>query len=112
MYAQIVYMVIAGSGFLLMPNVVLSLFGMQPVGDVWIRVLGLLALVFAYYYLVMTQNQVIAYFRASIWGRYVFCAGLAVLVLMKLGEPPLLLFAVLEAGLAAWTQLALRGQAQ
>lgn len=108
MYAQFGYMIIAGGGFLFMPNFVLSIFGMQPVDDVWIRVLGLLALVFATYYLTMIQNSVIPYFRASVWGRYLFCGGLAAFVLLGIGEKPLILFAAAEGGLAVWTHLAMK----
>ena len=108
MYAQFGYMLIAGGGFLFMPNFVLSIFGMQPVDDVWIRVLGLLALVFATYYLTMIQNSVIPYFRASVWGRYLFCGGLAAFVLLGIGEKPLLLFAAAEGGLAVWTHVAMK----
>ena len=108
MYAQIAYMIFAGAGFLLMPNVVLPLFGMQPVDDVWIRALGLLALVLASYYWVMTKNGVLPFYQVSVWGRYAFSAGLVVLALSGLGEKPLILFAALEGGLAVWTQLALR----
>lgn len=112
MYAQIIYMVIAGSGFLFMPQVVLPMFGMQAPQEVWIRILGLLALVFAYYYLAMTQNQVLAFFKASVWGRFVFCGGLAAVVLLGLGEKPLLLFAAVETALAVWTYVALKRAGQ
>ncbi len=108
MYAQIAYMVLAGTGFLFMPNVILQVLGMQPVDDVWIRIIGLLALVLASYYWVMTKNSILPFFKVSVWGRYGFCAGLVALVLFNLGEKPLILFAALETGLAVWTHLALR----
>ena len=108
MYAQIAYMIFSGAGFLFMPNVVLPMFGIQPVDDVWIRVVGLLALVLASYYWVLTKNGVVPFFKVSVWGRYTFCAGLVALALLDFGEKPLILFAALETGLAAWTHLALK----
>ena len=107
MYVQIAYMVLTGVGLVFMPNTVLSVLGMQPVDDVWIKVLGLLALVLSYYYWVMTRNQVVSFIRASIWGRYAFCAGLIAFVLLNQSEKALLLLVVPEAALATWTMLSL-----
>lgn len=108
MYVQAVYMCIAGAGFLVVPNLVLPMFGMATVDDVWIRVIGLLVLVFGAYYYAMAQHQVLPYYRVSVWGRYVVGLGLVALALLRLGEMPLLLFAGVDIALATWTLLALR----
>jgi hypothetical protein len=107
-YVQAIYMFIAGTGFLLMPNTVLPMFGMAPVEDVWIRVLGLVVLVFGFYYFEMAKNQVLSYYRASVWGRFAVSAGLVALAVLKIGEMPLLLFAAVDTGLAIWTYTALK----
>jgi hypothetical protein len=108
MYAQTLYMLGMGLGFLLIPNVILPLFGLNPTNEVWIRVLGALATGFAGYYYAMIQQKNITYFWATVWGRYWFCACLAVLAFLHTGLAPLYLFAMLETGLAVWAHLALR----
>lgn len=101
-------MFLTGAGLLLMPNMVLQMFGLEPTGEVWIRVIGLLVLVFGSYYYAMAKNEVLSYYRVSVWGRYAVAAGLGALVLLKLGEMPLLVFAGADAALASWTFLALQ----
>ncbi len=108
MYAQAAYMFLAGSGFLLMPNTVLPIFSLAPTGEVWIRVIGLLVVVFGAYYYQMARTETLAFYQASVWGRLAVAAGLAALALGGFGELPLLLFAGVDAGMAVWTYSALR----
>jgi len=44
MYAQLIYMMGMGVGFLFLPHLVLPLFGFADTSEVWIRVLGALVL--------------------------------------------------------------------
>jgi hypothetical protein len=108
MYAQIAYMVGMGVGLLLMPNFVLDLFGISTPTDGWVRVVGALALVLALEYYLMVKVENIDFYKGSVWGRYLFCAILAVLVTMGYLDKPVYLFAIAEAGLALWTQLSLK----
>jgi hypothetical protein len=108
MYVQIAYMVSMGIGFLFLPNLILPLFGFSAPTDVWIRVLGALALTLSSYYYPLTENEVLVFYKASIWGRYGFCACLAVLAFFKFAEAPLYFFAILETLLAIWTHISLR----
>jgi hypothetical protein len=108
MYAQVAYMTGMGLGLLLVPDLLLTLLGMPPAADGWIRVLGALALTFAGYYFTLTRLEYAAFFHASVWGRYFFCSCLVVLAATGLGPRMLYLFAAAEALLAAWTQISLR----
>jgi len=69
-------MVGIGAGFLLMPQVLSSLLGLGPTEEIWVRVLGVLSLVFASYYYAAIQNEAIWFAKASIAGRYVFVLAL------------------------------------
>jgi hypothetical protein len=106
LYAQILYMFGMGAGLLLMPNFVLGTLGLEPDNGIWIRVLGLLALVFMLYYNQAIQNGLVAFARLSVWGRSIFCAGLAGLALYY-GYNIILLLAAVEAVLAFWTWMTL-----
>lgn len=107
MYAQLVYMLGMGLGLLFIPNLLLPVFGLAEPADVWVRVLGALALVLCTYYYAMIKQQNTTYYRATIWGRYGFCAALTALVVLGFAEKPLLIFAAAEAALAGWTHFAL-----
>lgn len=50
--AQVAYMLLMGIGLLLVPNIILPLFKLSTTSEVWVRVIGALALTFASYYYV------------------------------------------------------------
>ena len=102
------YEVGTGLGFLLIPNVLLPLFGFPTTTEVWIRVLGLVVLALALYHIHCARNNVIPFFQITILGRVAFAIGLVTLVLMGFSGAGLALFAVIEVFGAAWTWSALR----
>ncbi|OWY22905.1 hypothetical protein C7N43_05375 [Sphingobacteriales bacterium UPWRP_1] len=106
-YAQLIYMVGMGLGLLFFPNLLLGVFGISPATEVWVRVVGALALVLAYYYFTMLRQQNTVFFWATVWGRYAFCLTLAGLVALGFGEKPIYLFAAFELLLAGWAHFAL-----
>ena len=108
MYGQMAYVIVAGLQLLFIPNMLLGLFGFAPTSEPWIRVLGMLVLVLAFYYNAMARHGNDHVVRATVYGRLVFCAGLVVFVLLGIAQPPLIGFALLETGLALWTWRELR----
>lgn len=97
-----------GLGFLLIPNILLPIFGFPTTSEVWIRVLGLVVLALALYHIHCARNNVIPFFQITIPGRVVFAIGLVALVLMGFSGAGLAIFAVIEVLGAAWTWSALR----
>jgi hypothetical protein len=108
MYAQLLYMLGMGLGLLLVPNFILSVFGVSPTNEGWIRIVGALALALTVEYYFMIKQQNANFFWGTIWGRYFFCGLLVILVALGYVEKPVLIFAVLEAGLAVWTHFSLK----
>lgn len=102
MYAQIVYMAGMGLPFLFAPNLMLPMLGLEPTNEIWIRVLGMLVVALLVYYSTSIRQNNIAFARASVQGRLVFCLGLTGLALVY-SQYVFILFAVVEAGLAVWT---------
>ncbi len=102
MYAQLVYMIGMGLPFLLAPNFMLPMLGLDPTHEIWIRILGLLVLAVSVYYASAISGENIAFARTSVRGRLVFCVALTGLALVY-NQYIFILFAVLEAGLAVWT---------
>jgi hypothetical protein len=108
MYAQLIYMLGMGFGLLLMPNLMLSIFGIPPTNEGWIRIVGALSLVLTIEYYPMLKQQNTTFFWGTVWSRYLFCATLVLLVALGYLEKPVVLFAILEAGLAVWTHFSLK----
>jgi hypothetical protein len=107
LYGQMAYMIGMGLSFLFIPNLFLSLVGLPETDEIWIRILGLLALVLNMYYYNAIRHNTVTFARASMWGRLIFCAGIAVLAVL-FSLPIIIAFAAFEAGLALWTMWTLR----
>ncbi len=53
-----IYLVVAGLGFLVMPNTPLELLGVPTTDEPWIRVVGLLMVIIGYYYIQTSRNDI------------------------------------------------------
>lgn len=104
-----VYAMLTGVGLIASPGTVLSPLGIATPSEIWIRVVGLLALVVGYYYWACGRAGAIAFYRATIAGRLAFCTGCVMLVLLAGAPLQLLLFGFVDVAGAAWTAWALRG---
>ena len=79
-----------GLGLILLfaPNFLLGLFGFPTTDDVWIRIVGVLALVLAYYYYNAAKSEMTELFRWSIHGRMPIIVIFIIFVLLKRGYSP------------------------
>lgn len=102
LFGQIAYMALAGTGFLFMPQWVTQLLQLGPVEEIWVRVVGLLALLLCAYYYAAIKNEAQWFAWTTVWGRYGFCVALSALALI-FDLPMIIAVAGLEAGLAVWT---------
>lgn len=101
---------LAGFGGLLVaaPNVALSMFGLPPTDEVWIRVVGVLVLAIAYFNVRLGRAGVVAYARLTVHTRtgvFVFLLGFA---LTGLARPIVILVGAIDLAGALWTAWALR----
>jgi hypothetical protein len=103
LYGQLAYVLISGLQLLLIPNTMLGLFGLPTTNELWIRVLGMLVLALSFYYYAMIHHGTQQVVRATVYGRLFFCAGLLAFVFLGMADKPLIIFAVIEIGLALWT---------
>jgi hypothetical protein len=111
LYAWSIYVAIVGVGFLLMPNVVLSMFQIEETDEVWIRVLGLLVLGLPILYIAAARSERTGIYLASVWYRWFIAAGLILIGLVE-GPWQLMLFASLDFLGGLWTFLAVRYEAE
>lgn len=102
------YLLVAGSALLLAPALMLQPLGVPVPADVWVRVVGLLAIALGLYYRVAARAELLAFMRLSVWVRLGVAAAFAVFVVVGLAPAALLGFGLIDAAGAAWTARALR----
>lgn len=103
-----VYLVALGVFLLIAPNTLITLFGLPESQDVWIRVVGMLVTLLAYYDIQAARKEATDFFRWSVVARGTVIVFFAGFVIANLAKPILLLFGGIDLAGAAWTYLALR----
>ena len=103
-----IYLIVIGLGFLVMPNLVLRLFGFPVTSEPWIRVMAMLLLFLAYYYIFASRNEMTEFIRSTVYIRASVILFFAGFVLLDLAQPMLLLFGAVDLAAAIWTWLSLR----
>ncbi len=103
-----IYLIVIGLGFLVMPNVVLRLFGFPETSEPWIRVMAMLLLVLAYYYIQAARNELTTFFRFTVHARASVIVFFVAFVLLELAQPMLILFGAVDLLAAIWTWVSLR----
>jgi hypothetical protein len=107
-FAFALYM--AGQGAILMvaPNFLLGMFGIPEATEVWVRVVGLALIVFAYYYTRCAFSENTDFFKFSVHGRTIQFFLFVGLVVTKQALPIVLMFASVELASGIWTYFALK----
>ena len=106
-----IYLTGMGLGLVLMPNVVLSLLGFPASEEVWPRVVGVLALALAFYYISASRMDLRSFAKTTIPVRIgVFILFTAFVLAGWAGSIMIVLGAVDLLG-ALWTGYALRAEA-
>lgn len=103
-----VYLLVIGTTLLLIPNLLLALFGFATTDEVWIRVLGVVVVALGYYHIQVARNALTLFFKWSVQGRALTVVCFVTFVVLGLAQPTLLLFAAADFLGALWTGLTLR----
>ena len=107
-----IYMFVLGLILIVIPNVLLSVFGLPKTNDVWIRVVGVLVLFLGYYYFQASRNDLKMFFKWSVYARTGVFLFFIAFVLFDFAPPTLILFGFVDAVAALWTYLSLRSEKQ
>ncbi len=97
------YMLALGLGLLLVPNLLLGLFGFPPSREVWIRVVGLLVLYLGVYYLYAGRWGHRAFIGLTVPIRLSVLPVFSLFASLNLVSPMLVLLAVPDLCGALWT---------
>ena len=102
------YLWVLGAILVLVPNALLSVFGIPETDEVWVRVVGMLVLILGYYYLGAAREEQTTLMRRSVFARLSVLGFFVAFVILKLAPPVLIVFGVVDALAATWTAIALR----
>lgn len=106
-----IYLALLGLGLVLVPNALLTLFGFKPTTEAWIRIVGMLIIIIAYYDIEATRTKTASFYRWTVVARIFSFLLLTTFVVLGLAQPVLILFGLIDLAGATWTALALRGGA-
>jgi hypothetical protein len=106
-----IYLVVVGLVFLVVPNLGLTLFGLPPTTEPWIRVVGLIVVRVGYLYVQAGRHELMSFFRATLIERAIYIVVVIVLIVTGILQPILILFPVIDLLGAIWTGMALRASA-
>ena len=102
-YAFGIYEMMAGLGFLAIPNLILSFLSMEKTTAPWIRVVGILAIIIGYYHFMIGQLTIEVLYWPTIFVRITFIILLILLVLTKKAPKKIILFGVVSLLSTIWT---------
>ncbi|MNZ89869.1 hypothetical protein D3C78_1088070 [compost metagenome] len=103
-----VYLMLLGLALAAIPNLLLSLFFMEPAREVWIRVVGVLAFNIGVYYWFAALSESRPLFLASVYTRALVLASFALFAALGLAAPVMVLFGAVDFLGGLWTLHALR----
>ena len=102
------YLIGMGTGFVLMPNVLLGALGLPATDEVWSRVVGMLALLLAFYYIQAARTGLRPFIQWTVYSRVAVFFFFTAFVLAGLAGPVLILLGAVDLSAAIWTGWALR----
>lgn len=98
-----IYMFALGALLVVAPNVLLSFFGIPETREVWIRIVGMLALIFGYLDFMASRYELLTFIRWTVFGRLSVPVFFVIFVALGFAPPILMLFGAIDAAAAIWT---------
>ena len=103
-----IYVCGLGLVLLLVPNLILPVFGAPKTNEVWIRINGMFLLCLSFYYVQVARKELTSFIRWTVWTRVAVIFFFSAFVLLVRAPKALLLFGVIDLSAAIWTWLALK----
>ncbi|MCW5923581.1 MAG: hypothetical protein KIS77_14650 [Saprospiraceae bacterium] len=104
------YLLLVGTTLIFAPNILLSIFGMDTTGEVWIMVVGVLVINIGLYYILTSPTNNETFNRTTVYTRALVVAWFALFVMLGWAKPALLFFGGVDLSGAAWTWISLKKQ--
>ena len=107
-----IYLVVLGITLIAVPNLLLSAFGFPATNEVWIRVVGMLVLILAFYYSQAARKELTVFFQWTVYARASVIVFFLTFVVLGFAKAALILFGAVDLLGAIWTGLALRSSSK
>lgn len=102
------YLYLVGATLIFLPNLFLSTLGLPETTEVWIRVLGVIVVLLAFYYHQTGAKNISAFFPLTIPTRITVFIAFIVFVILKMTSPILIGIGGIDLAGAIWTFMALK----
>ena len=106
------YLFVLGIILVVIPNNLLDIFSVPRTNEVWIRVVGMLALILGFYYFQASRSEIKIFLQWTVYVRAAVLLFFIAFVILGFAPPILILFGFIDAIAAVWTQLSLRSEKQ
>jgi hypothetical protein len=103
-----IYLCGLGLVLLLVPNLILQVFGVSQTHEVWIRINGMLVLCLSFYYVQAARHELTAFIRWTIPARIAVIFYFVAFVLLVSAPKAILWFGLIDFLAAIWTWAALK----
>src|SRR5437868_15454125 len=98
-----IYLCGLGLILLLVPNLILQVFGVLPTNEVWIRINGMFVLCLSFDYVQTARNELTILIRWTVWTRVAVIFLFVAFVLLVSAPKALLCFGLIDLLSAIWT---------
>jgi hypothetical protein len=92
---------------LLIPNLILQIFGVPMTNEVWIRINGMFVLCLSFYYIQAARNELKSFISLTVWTRIAVIFYFVAFILLVSAPKVLLLFGLIDllASICMWLAL-------
>lgn len=104
------YLGTLSSAFIFFHNPFITLFGFAETSEIWIRILGFILGVLAFYFVMAVLENVTQFYRWSVSARFFTLPVFLTFALLGIAPPILIVFGLVDAVFALWTALALKNE--
>ena len=105
-----IYLAVLGAILVVVPNLFLAVFRFPATSEAWIRVVGVLFVCLAYYYIQTARMELSPFFELTVYARSLVIVFFLTFVALRLARPTLLVLGAIDLGAALWTRAALRAE--
>lgn len=103
-----IYLGLIGIIFLIVPNLLLTPFGIEPTHEVWIRLSGILLMAIAVYYIIAAKHELVVIMKATAYIRFTIILFFTAFALLGFVSSTIILFAVVDFLGGLWTLMMLK----
>jgi len=102
-----IYLAFSGLMLLLVPNALITPFGIEPTNEVWIRLSGILLMALAVYYYLGAKHEIIVIMKATAFIRLSIIFFFSAFAFFNLVSPNIIFFSAVDFLGGIWTLLML-----